>query len=117
LWTSETPSVESVRREVLMSIHRAAYTRRHGYAKTLREAMVQEGFVMAAAGCIAPALDADDLVYTREILKPHLDASDEPTLIVSLFGDKAAESLGLPKMGLSERAGLALALAEARFRL
>jgi uncharacterized protein YjaZ len=76
--------------------------------------LAQEGFAAAMAGCRAPALDPDDLAYTRDVVAPLLDASDRATAIASLFGDKAARDLGYPPQGLSERAGFALALHEAR---
>ena len=48
------------------------------------------------------------------MIKPHLGASDRATVIACLFGDRAAAALGYPPQGLSERAGLALALSNAR---
>jgi hypothetical protein len=48
------------------------------------------------------------------VVAPLLGASDRATAIASLFGDKAARDLGYPPQGLSERAGFALALHEAR---
>ena len=65
---------------------------------------------MAQAGCTEPALDADDLAYTREVIAPYLDTKDYSTIIACLFGDEAARSLGYSPMGLSQRAGFALAL-------
>jgi hypothetical protein len=50
------------------------------------------------------------IAYTREIITPYLSSRDYPTVIVCLFGDRAAHSLGYKSQGLSERAGLALAL-------
>lgn len=76
----------------------------------------QEGYAMARAGCTTPALDADDLEYTRTVITPLLDAHDRATVIPCLFGDAAAAALGYPSQGLSDRAGLALALADARAR-
>ena len=71
---------------------------------------------MARAGCTEPVLDGDDLAYTRVAIAPHLDASDRATLVACLFGDAAARALGYPPHGLSERAGLALALHDERRR-
>jgi len=114
LWTSETPAAAVPREEAAMTVYRAAHIEQHGYAKTLREMLAQEGYAMKMAGCTAPALDADDLAYTREIMSRHLDATDQSTQMVCLFGDKACEPLGYPPLGFSHRAGLALALADAR---
>jgi hypothetical protein len=112
LWTSETPSAKLVREETLSAIYRAAYIERHGFASALRQMMAQEAFAMAMAGCDKPALDADEISYTREIIEPHLDTKDYPTIIACLFGDEAAHCLGYQPMGLGERAGLALALGD-----
>jgi hypothetical protein len=59
-------------------------------------------------------LDDVDLAYTAQVIKPHLDTTDYPTLFACLYGDGAANSVGYPPLGLSERAGFALALEEAR---
>ncbi|QEH32192.1 hypothetical protein OJF2_06610 [Aquisphaera giovannonii] len=114
LWSSEPASVRAVRESVLATIHRLAYLHRHGPAMTLRDRLAQEGHVLAAAGCEAPVLDADDLAYTREAIAPFLDAADMRTAVECLFGDEAARTLGFTPRGLSPRAGLALALNDAR---
>jgi hypothetical protein len=113
LWTSETPSIQTTRETALMTVYRAAYVQQHGLAQTLREMLAQEGYAMAMAGCSQPALEADDLAYTREIITPYLDAKDRPTVMTCLFGDDAAQALGYPPQGLSPRAGFALALHDA----
>ena len=110
LWTSEPASAERVRDEVLTSIYRVEYLQSHPAPKTLREMLAQEGFAMARAGCTSPALDDEDLEYTRTVIEPLLDAHDRATVIPCLFGDAAAVALGYPAQGLSNRAGLALAL-------
>ena len=112
LWTSEPASEQNVRDAVLTSIYRAEYLLTHAAPKTLGEMLDQEGYAMARAGCGAPRLDADDLDYTRSVVAPHLGATDRATVIACLFGDPAAKALGYPPQGLSERAGLALALAD-----
>jgi hypothetical protein len=114
LWTSESPSASAPREEAAMTVFRAAHIERHGYPKTLREMLAQEGFAMANAGCTTPALEADDLAYTREAMAPYLDATDQATLMTCLYGDEAGGTLGYPRLGFSKRAGLALALADAR---
>ncbi len=74
---------------------------------------------MASSGCTGPVLAPDQLARTREIIALHLDAlaTDLPTVIPCLFGDEAAVSLGYTPLGLPERAGLALALHDARAAL
>lgn len=114
LWTSEPPSPERVREEVLTSIYRVEYLQSHPAPTTLRGMLEQEGYAMARADCTTPALDADDLEYTRTVIAPHLDAHDRATVIPCLFGDPGAAALGYPPQGLSDRAGFALALHDAR---
>jgi hypothetical protein len=117
LWTSEAPEAERVRNQVLATIYRAAHIEQHGFAVTLREMLAQEAFAMARACLAEPVLDADDLAYTREVIAPHLDTKDYPTVMACLFGDEAARSLGYAPMGLSERAGFALALHDGRLEI
>lgn len=114
LWTSEPASVISVREAVLTAIYRAEYLQSHAAPQTLGGMLEQEGYATARASCTTPALDAEDLTYTRTVITPHLDAHDRATVIPCLFGDAAANALGYPPQGLSERAGLALALHDAR---
>jgi hypothetical protein len=45
-----------------------------------------------------------------------LNETDQPTVIPALFGDAAANQLGYTPLGLSARAGLALALHDAKAR-
>jgi hypothetical protein len=114
LWSSEPASAGVASRAILTAIYRAVYVQERGSAHTLREILAQEGYAMAAARCADPTLDADDMAYTREVMAPLLKAEDQPTLIACLFGDTAARSLGYPPQGLSERAGLAMALRDAQ---
>ena len=69
---------------------------------------------MSRAGCRLPTVDNDDIEYTREVLGPLLEANDLPTAIACLFGDVAAQDLGIAAHGLSPWAGIALALRDAR---
>jgi hypothetical protein len=114
LWTSEPASAGAVREAVLTSIYRADYLRSHRVPATLGEMLAQEGYAMARAGCSKPSLDPDDLAYTRTVIEPHRHAKDRATVIACLFGDTAARALGYPPQGLTDRAGFALALEDAR---
>lgn len=113
LWTGDTYDRYSVRVEVLTSIYRFSYIQQHGYAHTLGDLIAQEGYAMSMAGAITPTLDPDDLAYTRDMLTAYQQNTDQPTLIAALFGDTAAHELGYPRLGLSPRAGLAIALHDA----
>ena len=114
LWSSEPASERAVWEAVLMATFRTAYMRKHGPPRTLRDILVQEGQVMSLAGCTAPALDPDDVEYTREVLVPDLDSTDKRTIMECLFGDEPGSTLGFTPRGLSPWAGLALALHDAR---
>jgi len=69
---------------------------------------------MALAGCTRPALDSEDIAYTREVIAPYRDADDKRTCIEFLFGDEPGRTLGFTPRGLSPWAGLALALHDGR---
>jgi hypothetical protein len=114
LWSSEPASERAVREAILTAVYRVAYLHQHGSARTLRDKLVQEGAVMARAGCSGPVLDEEDIAYTREVLVPYLDTDDMRTTIECLFGDAAGRTLGFTPRGLSPWAGLALALHDAR---
>ena len=114
MWTTDRPSRARVREEAATVVHRAAYLRAHGEALTLGEMLAQEGYAMARAECRQPTLDADDLGYTRAVLQPLLPRHDRPTVMACLYGDRAARSLGYQPQGLSDYAGLALALHQSR---
>src|SRR5215467_2219592 len=107
-WTGETYTKEAIREETLMSAYRIAHIQWQGLPKTLGQIMNQEGAAAAFAGARRPALDEDDLAYTREVIQPYLGTTDYPTLFACLYGDEAAKSVGYPPLGLSERAGFAL---------
>jgi hypothetical protein len=108
-WTADPPHAHAATLAARMVVHRVAYIRAHGPARTLRDRLAQEGAVLARAGADGPTLDPDDLAYTRAVLEPHLDADDMRTAVECLFGDAAARSLGFTPRGLSPNAGLALA--------
>jgi len=114
VWSSEPASAGSAREAVLVAAYREAYIGLHGPARTLGERLSQEGFALAMACAERPTLDPDDLDYTREVLAPLLVAEDKRTCIECLYGDPASIALGLTPRGLSHRAGLALALADAK---
>jgi len=116
LWSSEPAELETVRETLRSLLWRLAWQRTHGVARNLSELLVQEGWVQHRAGCRRPIVDPEELAYTREVLAPHLQARDQATWIAALFGDPGARSLGHQPLGLSDRAGLALALADARAR-
>jgi hypothetical protein len=114
IWTSESWTASAIREAVLAAIYRSAFIEHAGFPETLQEIMTMEGLVSVFAGGQPAFLDAEDLAYTAEVLQAYRDALDYPTIFACLFGDEAARSVGYPPLGLSHRAGLALAHDEAR---
>ncbi len=112
-WTSEAPSRDQVRAAVLADVYRAAYTLIHGEPETLAQMMAQEGLAAAFAGERQLGLDPEELEYSRGVIRPHRDTTDFPTAFACLYGDEIAVSVGYPALGLSPRAGYAVALADA----
>jgi hypothetical protein len=109
-WTSEGYSIQRIRMLTFDTVYRAWHWLTRGAPHTLREMLALDHAAAGFAGDTAPILPADDLEYTRAVLAPLLDASDQPTCIAALFGDEAARSCGYPPLGLSPRAGQALAV-------
>ena len=114
IWASEVErfSPDHVRQQTLDVVYRYTHMQQQGRPITLRQMMALDRLAAQFAGITEPTLDTDDLAYTREVIAPHLDATDAPTQLVCLFGDECAEATGYPKMGLSPRAGIALAIHE-----
>ena len=108
-WTSEAYAAADIRVMTFDAVYRAAYWQTLGAPRTLREMLALDRGAAQFSGAQAPRLSADDLDYTREVLAPFLDASDQPTCIAALFGDEAARSCGYAPLGVSALAGQALA--------
>ena len=117
LWTSEKPSAEAAREEVSTTVFRGAHIQQHGFARTLRDMLRQEGYAMAMAACSQPPMEEEELAYTRDVIAPYLEARDQPTLMSCLYGDEVAVSLGYSPLGLSPHAGMRMALEDARVEL
>ena len=117
LWTSEKPSAEAAREEALTTVFRGAHIREHGFARTLRDMLRQEGYAMAMAACSQPPMEEEELAYTHDVIAPYLEARDQPTLMSCLYGDEVSVSLGYSPLGLSHRAGIWMALEDARVEL
>ena len=116
-WTSETPTPESVRAETLATWFRARLLDRQGPPVTLRDILAQEGQTAAFAGTTEGGeLDPEELDYTRQVVAPFLAATHPSDLIPCLYGDASAKAVGYAPVGLSPRAGFALARHEERVR-
>ena len=113
LWAGESYTAAALTEQVLAACYRTAFVLEHGTPQTLRQSMAQEGGAAAFAG-ISLALNADELEYTRAVVRPHLDTTAFPTVFACLYGDEAARSVGYAPLGLSQNAGFALALHDAQ---
>lgn len=113
LWTSEPADIVNVRREAAAAVYRARYVNQHGLAKTVGQMMSQAGYVAANAGSAAPDYSAEEIDYTRTVIEPFLNSEIQSEQIACLFGDEAARELGHKPLGLSPRAGFALAFHDA----
>jgi hypothetical protein len=113
-WTGDEPSGLAVKQNVLAYIFRTLYVLEQGKAGTLQDVLKQEGLTQKFAG-FKQWLEPDDLDYSREVIAPHLDTKHYPTQFACLFGDEAAKAVGYSAMGLSARAGFAVALADFNF--
>ncbi len=113
VWTSESPTDEQLRQEVLAAIYRVAYQQRHGLVETLAERLEQEGLAAVFSG-YQPTLANDDIEGARAIIHALGDDPPYPAVFAALYGDAAAEELGYAPLGLPPRAGFAVALAQTR---
>jgi uncharacterized protein YjaZ len=118
-WSSETYTRETVRRETLAAVYRYAWRGRHGVGVTLAEMMRAEGLALRfagaqddASGLMAPRVDDITLAVTREVIKKNAGSDEFPTQLACFFGDEAAADVGYAPVGVSKRAGFAVALAD-----
>jgi hypothetical protein len=115
LWTTEfdgtdrAPSLEYVRQETRAALARAEFQHKNGLPTSLESMMRQKAFVLRFSG-EQFVLSPDDLEYTKAVLEPHLKSTHHPTNFAAMYGDKAAKSVGFLPLGVSDRAGFALAL-------
>ena len=111
-WTSESPTADDIRREMLAAIYRVAFQQRHGLPTSLEAMLDQEGLagVFAAA---RPTLEPTPLSAARAIIKKVGADPPYPTVFAAMYGDAAADQLGYPMLGLPARAGFEVALADA----
>jgi hypothetical protein len=112
VWTSEEPTPELLRRRAFESVYRTVDERRHGPVRSLRGIMDREGCTLRFAGHERRYDDAT-LRAIRERIEPHLDSRAAPIVFAALYGDATAESLGYPPLGVPDRGGYELALADA----
>ena len=108
-WTKDEPSVLAVKQNVLAYIFRTMYVLKHGNPRTLGNVMKQEGLTLKFAN-VPQWLEPDDVAYSLSVITPYLDSEHYPTQFACLFGDEAAKAVGYPALGLSARAGFAVAL-------
>lgn len=113
-WASDLATADAIRAAVLASAYRAIVGARSEPRRTLGDVMNLEGRALAFAGAIRPALDPEDLRYSKAVLEPLRASDDLPVILAAMYGDGPARRLGHPPLGLSARAGCAVALTEAK---
>lgn len=113
VWTSQVWTANTLERAVLSTVYRTLYKKAYKLPVTLREMLRQEGLALHFARA-TPTLEPGDLVYSRAVLEPHLDAAEWAVILPCLYGDAAARAVGHPPLGLSANAGYAVALDDAR---
>jgi hypothetical protein len=110
-WSSQLPTAEQIRQEVLAAIYRVAYQQRHGLPTTLLSMLDQEGLAAGFAGA-KPTLAGDALEHARSIVNRDPHNALYPEIFACLYGDAAAEQLGYRPLGLPPRAGFEVAMAQ-----
>lgn len=112
LWTDTEATEAYINREVRAALYRALHLRYLAAPHTLADMTRQEGRALAYAG-YTPTLGAEELAYTRAVVKPFLQSTDFPVCFASLYGDDAARQVGYEALGLTAAAGFQLALHDA----
>lgn len=109
LWTDTEATEAYISREVRAALYRALHLRYLAAPHTLAEMMQQEGCALAYAG-YTPTSAAEELAYTREVVKPFLQSTNFPVCFAALYGDDAARQVGYKALGSTASAGFELAL-------
>jgi hypothetical protein len=112
-WTSESPTAEQIRCEVLAAIYRVAYQQRRGLTTSLAAMLDQEGLAGVFAD-MQPTVPPAQLAHARPVIAALGANPPYPRVFAAMYGDAAAEQLGYPRLGLPARAGFDVALADAR---
>ena len=87
MWTSELPTADGLRQEVLAAIYRVAYQQPFGLPMTLRDRLRHEGLAGAFAG-MRPSLADAELRRARGIIAGLGDAPPYPTTLAALYGGR-----------------------------
>jgi hypothetical protein len=110
IWTAEEPTAGLLRVRAFESVYRTVDERRNGPVRTLRQILEREGRTMRFARHERRYDDAT-LQSIREAIEPHFDSQAAPIVFAALYGDTIAASLGYPPLGVPDRGGYELALA------
>jgi hypothetical protein len=93
----------------LAAVYRAVYQQQFGAARTLGEKLAQECFVLQQAEVELEPLSPSEVRRVEEALELFAPSEDMPTVIATLMGDEAANSLGMATYDLPPWAGLRFA--------
>lgn len=107
-------TADQVRQAVLADVFQQAAFHQRGAPRTLADLLAMTGFRDAFAGR-TPRLDPPGLAEARRTIAAHLSAPvNSAAAFALMFGDESARTLGLEALGVPERAGFEVALAQAQ---
>jgi len=113
MWAGEPVAAADVRREATAEAVRWVWTRAHGPAEDVLAAVTREGVALALSGSVLPPLDPAAHSAVEEAVAILGDSRAWADVLAVAYGDSLADALGLPPLGLPERAGCRYALQQA----
>ena len=105
MWSGESCEAEDVRREAAAETVRVAWSQLHGPAASVKRALLREGLALALSGSAPDYLTPGQVEATREVLVIVGESHLQSDVFAAAYGDPLAELMGLPPLGLADRAG------------
>ena len=105
MWSGEPAEASDVRREATAETVRVAWNQVHGEARSVRQALVREGLALAMSGSQGAHLSLPELQSFAEVLAIVGDSRAQSDIFTAAYGDPLAELMGLPTLGVVDRAG------------
>jgi len=123
MWSRESCNLEDVTREVVAESVRVMWASMHGASDRIETVCAREGLAYAIAARVcdvepyggAPSMEEHTLVSDAfEMLRGTRLQSD---IVGSLYGDNVATAMGFDTLGIGDRAGYRVAIAQAADRV
>ncbi|MEO1712658.1 MAG: hypothetical protein AAFU60_04925 [Bacteroidota bacterium] len=108
-FTSETFTVEEIRRRALAYAYRTWYWLEQGPPRTLEDLLGQEVYVARSLGPREKPSRVSDFSTIEEFYETAKKEEDYAVLFNFFYGDEASQALGYPTFALSAQAGFAYA--------